>query len=266
MPTTPRAAGTTRPGRTYRAAYHAFPSGTRTVIDDLLSKERDRAAFTRLLEERAVHDGEIRGILDRMKSFVRDNLDNVEGIDNGDGVICGETLAALWEDNTPDWESESGYLVVDLYDVFRDHRGAKLRAEVVRLEAEHSILVDRIAEITAPMAVAKLNDKLTDLENRISSLRAELEPLSERWDEITATLRHLRTKIAEAESALLVGSNRLRAQALRACIRRIDCRYERGEPGSRSRTDGPHGPSLLRSRLCRKSVPRKLLGSDRVVC
>jgi hypothetical protein len=200
------------------------------TLDDLLSNERDGAALERLLRERAEHDAEMRAILERMRRFVGENIDQAlaDGIDNGDGVICPMTLAEIRRPELPGPEQVEAMSIVDLYDLLIDHKATRLRQSLAGLEAEHTALVEKVRHLTAPLLIERLNREAEALETQMAALRAELEPLSERFMDLMASLRHLRERVAEAEHAMVQGSNRMKAAALRACIDRVECRWERG--------------------------------------
>ena len=68
--------------------------------------------------------------------------------------------------------------IVDVYDVFVEHRAGKLRRRLTQLENEHSALADKVASLTAPKLIQRLNQKALELEAEIQEVRAELEPLS----------------------------------------------------------------------------------------
>jgi DNA invertase Pin-like site-specific DNA recombinase len=197
------------------------------TIDELLSTDRDRGALERLLRERAEHDVEMRSILTRMKSYVGDNLGEAlaTGLDNGDGVVCPETLRVIRSDGIPDADHSDSMNIVDLFDLISEHRSKTLKAEIVQLESEHEEMVERISLMTAKLAVEKLNAKLLRIEDKIASMRAQAEPLSDRWETIQFGLRELRERIGEAEVALAVGTGRMKAQAIRGAIQRVEVSF-----------------------------------------
>ena len=121
--------------------------------------------------------------------------------------------------------------IVDVYDVLVEHRAGKLRRRLTQLENEHSALADKVASLTAPKLIQRLNQKALELEAEIQEIRVELEPLSERFIEVHRRLVDLRMRIGIAQEKMRVGSYRARAAALRACISRIECWYGRTKGG-----------------------------------
>jgi hypothetical protein len=207
------------------------------AIDDLLSVDRDRAALSRLLRERAEHDGEMRSILARMKTYVGEHLDEAlaTGLDNSDGVVCSDTMRVIEADGLPEPDDLVDVSIVDLFDLISAHRSRTLETEVARLGAEHEALVERIALVTAPLAIEKLNARLEVIEAKMASLRAQAEPMADRWEMIQDGLRSLRERIAESEVALAVGTGRMKAQAIRGAIERVEVTYEnRGRSWSKA--------------------------------
>ena len=86
--------------------------------------------------------------------------------------------------------------------------------------------VSKLVSLTAPRLIEKINERASQIEARLVELRAALEPLKEHLDSIMDSLRHLRVRIGEAERVMIQGSNRAKAEALRGCISRIECRYD----------------------------------------
>jgi hypothetical protein len=205
------------------------------TLDDIIGDRRDAGALERLLEERSEYCVEARSILDRMRGFVRRHLRSTiaDGIDNGDGVICPATLAAVGADDLPGPEDVDSMFIVDLYDLVSDHRTGRIKEELADLEAEHSALADKIARLKSPLLIERLDAQAASIESKIIALRSELEPLSQRWDSLQQDLHQLRQRLTEAEAVMRQGSNRMRAQALRACIQRINCWFDYS-PGGKS--------------------------------
>jgi hypothetical protein len=203
------------------------------TLDDIIGSRRDSRALERLLEERSGYSAEARSILDRMQGFVRRHLPSAikDGIDNGDGVMCPATMAAVKADKLPDPEDVDSMSIVDLYDLVSDHRTGRLKEELADLEAEHHALADKIVHVKSPLLIERLDAQASAIESRIIALRSELEPLSQRWDTLQQDLYQLRQRISEAQVVMDKGSNRMKAQALRACIQRIDCWFDYSSGG-----------------------------------
>jgi hypothetical protein len=176
-------------------------------------------------------------ILGRMQRFVATHVDEAvkSNLDNGDGVLCPDTLRIL-RGSVPPGDSTDSMGLVDLYDLVSNHRAQAIKAEVRRLELEHDQLVEGMAYITAPLALTKLNERLVALEEQIADLRSQEAPLADRWETIHHGLHTLRERIAEAEVQLEVGTGRMKAQALRGAVARIEVFFEDvGDADSRLR-------------------------------
>jgi predicted site-specific integrase-resolvase len=206
------------------------------ALDSLLSVERDTKPLERLLEEQSKQDSDAVGLLLRMRQFVRDNLgacsnDPDDSLKNHDGVLNHQTLQTVNSAQEPKNNDLASMEIVDVYDVLIAHKVEKLGRRLAALEADHSALADKVAGLTAPKLIERLNQKALELEAQIDAVKAELEPLSDRFMEVHRRLHELRRRIEIAEEKMRVGGFRARAAALRSCISRIDCWYGRTKGG-----------------------------------
>jgi DNA invertase Pin-like site-specific DNA recombinase len=104
-----------------------------------------------------------------------------------------------------------------------------LRAEVERLEAEHTALMHRYADLPTPRARDKAKAELAALEARIAQLEAQQQDAGRAVTAALGELRDLAQAIHDARKALAAGDGeralRRRAEALRAVIHRIECAF-----------------------------------------
>jgi hypothetical protein len=229
------------------------------TLDGLVGAERDHAAFEALLRQKAEVDSRARAFLEKAEASIDANESVLEEWTTGSGdywdgsdpdIILGDR--SLWDDD-PDNLHMHG--VVWLYEDIRGHRAGRIEGEIAALEREHEQLAEKIAMLTAPKLIAKLNAKAEELETRIADLKAQLEPMKGRWDGLMDELRGLRGRVANARQVMAQGSNRAKAQALRDTIERIECRYEQGRRARlRSVTiipkvGGPHTFAVDRTRV-----------------
>jgi DNA invertase Pin-like site-specific DNA recombinase len=106
---------------------------------------------------------------------------------------------------------------------------AEVAAEVARLDAEHTALTAKWADLPTPLAKEKATKQLEELEGRLKELR------NQQQDAADVVVRHYREAgelcraIIEAQDAMRGKDGeralRQRAQALRAVIQRIECRF-----------------------------------------
>jgi hypothetical protein len=216
---------------------HEFLSRRGRTLDELIGAERDHAAFEALLREKADADAQVRALLEKAEAFVGANeevLDEwtCQSREYWDGsdpdVILGDK--SLWDDN-PDNVHMNG--LVWLCEQIRGHQAGRIEGEIAALEEEHEQLAGKIAMLTAPKMIEKLNARAGELESRIEGLKDQLVPMQERWDSLTDELRGLRSRMAEAQQVMAEGSDRAKAQALRDCIERIECTYDNSGRQSR---------------------------------
>jgi hypothetical protein len=106
---------------------------------------------------------------------------------------------------------------------------ATVAAEVGRLEAEHTALMERWADLPTPGAKEKAKGRFAELEARIAELRRQQEDAAEVVAEHYREMLELQTAIADARLAMRSQGGeralRQRAEALRAVIQRIECAF-----------------------------------------
>jgi DNA invertase Pin-like site-specific DNA recombinase len=142
---------------------------------------------------------------------------------------------------------------------------ARLRDEVAAIEAEHTALMHRYADLPTPRAKDKAKAELSALEARIAALERQQQDLGETITNALGELRRLAQAVHDARKALAAGEGeralRRRAQALRAVIARITCTFV-----ATGKTGG--GPGKANSRLVRVVIepvlgePREYAGPD----
>lgn len=105
----------------------------------------------------------------------------------------------------------------------------EVTAEVERLDAEHSALTEKWADLPTPLAKAKARERLATLEARIEELRKQEEDASEVVAAHYTEMHDLQTAIAKAKIAMRsetgASALRQRAEALRGIISRIECEF-----------------------------------------
>jgi DNA invertase Pin-like site-specific DNA recombinase len=113
---------------------------------------------------------------------------------------------------------------------------SKLTAEVERLEAEHTAMMQRWADLPTPRAKEKARERFGALEARMESLRRQQEDLGGVVAAHYGEMCDLRRAIDDAKRAMegeaAERALRQRAEALRAIIQRIECTFTKtGETG-----------------------------------
>jgi DNA invertase Pin-like site-specific DNA recombinase len=113
---------------------------------------------------------------------------------------------------------------------------AAVAAEVDRLEAEHTALVEQWADLPTPRAKEKARERFAEVETRIAGLRRQQENVSEVVEQHYRDMLDLQRAIRDAKTALQSGAGeralRRRAEALRAVVQRIECTFTAtGETG-----------------------------------
>ena len=211
-------------------------------LEDMLRNRGDKRQILNLAREGDARADEYQVLLDRMRSRVLEAIDA-----NPDLPYSLTSFLGLPEFSDPDIsDGEDDFMVVDAYDHLLELTSDKIKAEIADLERQHDSIVSKVLSVSASKLIEKLNTQAEELEAKIHGLRVRLEPLRVRWDEMRAEVQHLRDRLAEAETAMLRGSNRLKAQAIRACIQRIEVLHEPHMVGKK--------PTM---RLCRvKIVPQ----------
>jgi hypothetical protein len=106
---------------------------------------------------------------------------------------------------------------------------ARLAAEVERLEAEHTALMGQWADLPTPRAKEKAREQFALLEARIEGLRRQQQDAASVVEQHYREIRDLQKAIADAKLAMQSKADeralRQRADALRAIVQRIECRF-----------------------------------------
>jgi DNA invertase Pin-like site-specific DNA recombinase len=123
----------------------------------------------------------------------------------------------------------------------RNFDAAALASQVAALEAEHTALMHRYADLPTPRARDKAKAELAQLEARIADLEGQQAGAADRVEAEWRQLLDLRQAIASAREALASPDGeqalRRRAEALRGVILRVECEFVvtgkrgRGGPG-----------------------------------
>ncbi len=138
-----------------------------------------------------------------------------------------QNWAALWE-GVPEAQG------VPLEKVIAHYRScfdpSKLTAEIENLEAEHTALYRRYADLPTPRAREKAKAELTTLEDRIAELERRREDIGATATAQWAQVLDLANAVKEARRAMESEdgerASRRKAEALRAIIQRIECTFE----------------------------------------
>jgi hypothetical protein len=158
---------------------------------------------------------------------------------------CDKTLAeVLGERGRKAWDKykgcevgPGGFVEACLQSYSRNFDPKELDADIARLEAEHSALMERWADLPTPRAREKAKERFAALEAQVEALRSQQrdagEEVARHWRELLA----LRKAVREARSALLAEASerslRQKASALRAVIHRVECSFRpTGKTGS----------------------------------
>jgi DNA invertase Pin-like site-specific DNA recombinase len=173
----------------------------------------------------------------------------------GDGILVGlleqqegkqwdymRELTRLWRQVKASGAKPSQgqpWAVGTLCETYRS-QAAQSRAEIgqrlAAREAEMDRLVDQFAALRSSIARERANQKMEALEAEILALREQLRPLDEKVQGLWDDLKRLQGMIVEARETLAGDSNRRKAAAVRAVIRRIVCRFRYAQAGSQMRS------------------------------
>jgi hypothetical protein len=134
-------------------------------------------------------------------------------------VKRGESTAVI-----PDWPS-------DLIAAYRTNFDpAAVEAELKELEAEHTAMYRRYADLPTPRAKEKAKAELSELEAKITELERQKEDMAGSVAALYRQVHDLQMAIADARLAMKnqAGEQALRrlAETLRGVIHRIECRFE----------------------------------------
>jgi DNA invertase Pin-like site-specific DNA recombinase len=211
------------------------------TLADLMGGEHDQAALDAILRQLGKTDSQARELLQEVGSFITEwhwkaEIERVmpiiekylhdKGIDKSRvGDADGDEE---YDPSSVPMDTILAEPFLAFYEMIRNQEADRISSQIAELEAEHDRLMEKILRVTAPKMVEKLNAQALELEERIEALKLHLEPLKQQWDGLMDEMRDLRRRLAEAEEVMASGSNRAKAQALRGCIERIECRYERG--------------------------------------
>jgi DNA invertase Pin-like site-specific DNA recombinase len=124
---------------------------------------------------------------------------------------------------------EQQFLTGALDAYYRKFDPARLQEEVKRLEAEHTTLYRRYADLPTPRAKAKAKAELEAIETRIAEMEKQQEDLGDIVANALREVQELGIAIGLAEQAMTAAESdralRQRAQALQAVIQRIECSF-----------------------------------------
>jgi hypothetical protein len=128
-----------------------------------------------------------------------------------------------------------------------DHAG--IAAEVERLEAEHTALMHRYADLPTPRAKEKAKAELTALEDRIRALEGQQQNVADviegHYRQMTDLQDAIRTAREAMQSEEGAQALRRRAEALRGLLVAINCEFVVTGKGLSKHV----GPGQARSRL-----------------
>jgi DNA invertase Pin-like site-specific DNA recombinase len=161
-----------------------------------------------------------------------------------DGTLAdrlGPEGAAVWEKHKNDPVTPGGFVDACLACYRANFDPAGLAAEVAKLDAEHTALTHRYADLPTPRARDKARAELASLEARIEELERQQQDASATVEQHFREMLGLQQAIADAKLALqseaVERALRQRAEALRGILCRIECEFVatgkrcRGGPG-----------------------------------
>jgi hypothetical protein len=143
-----------------------------------------------------------------------------------------EGLAAMREfgkEKYDGWKSvdDFTYACVQCYRANFDP--AAVEAEIERLDAQHTALMDKWAGLTLPLAREKVNRQIATLEIRIEELKQQRRDVAGLVEQHYREMCDLKLAIADAKLAMRAEAGeralRQRAEALRAVVQRIECTF-----------------------------------------
>jgi hypothetical protein len=106
---------------------------------------------------------------------------------------------------------------------------AGLTAEIGRLEAEHTAMMEQWADLPMPRAKEKAQERFAALEARIDELKQQQEDAGEVVTTAYREMYDLKMAIAKAKLAMKSEAGeqalRQRAEAIRAVVQRIECTF-----------------------------------------
>jgi DNA invertase Pin-like site-specific DNA recombinase len=120
--------------------------------------------------------------------------------------------------------------VGQLLDSYRSNFDAgAIELDLAKLEAEHTALMDRWADLPTPRAKDKAKQKLAELEAKIDAMEKQKQDAAGVVEKHWKEMHDLQKAIQEARRAMTSESgeraNRRRAEALRSVIERIECTF-----------------------------------------
>jgi hypothetical protein len=141
----------------------------------------------------------------------------------------GSAAVAAWERHKSDPSRPGGFVDAILASYRAHFDPAAVAAEIEKLDAEHTTLTHRYADLPTPRAKEKAKAELTALEGRIEELESQQADAADTVEGHWRQMLDLQHAIAEAKQAMAAEAGerhlRMRAKALSAVIRRIDCTF-----------------------------------------
>jgi hypothetical protein len=126
---------------------------------------------------------------------------------------------------------------------------AGIEAEIGKLEAEHTVLMHRYADLPTPRAKEKAKGELTELEARIEALEGQQQDMSDVIEGHYRQMTDLQAAIRAAKQAMTSANGeraiRHKAEALRGLLVEIRCEFVATGKGLSKHV----GPGQARSRL-----------------
>jgi hypothetical protein len=118
-----------------------------------------------------------------------------------------------------------------VYEAVFSHNAEGVRQQLAALEVEHTRLTDNVLNldpVKAKRAIQKANEKIGQMEEEMQRLESELVNYSDLFDRKTEELRAVSVAFDHAEAALddPAADNRRKANAVRACIQRINLTFK----------------------------------------
>lgn len=188
---------------------------------------------------------------DQLQNLMRQRSRLIRRVEESESDFENRIAAALIK---PEDLAEGGFVPVvsdgKIYDFLFEERKPTLEAELSKLDAEHTDLLDRSLNLPAEARIArqKVSERLLGLEQRIESLREDLHCVNNDISGIVEELQRRKVAIEEARAAIGEDSKfRRKSLLVKQVIVRVVCHFQDTEgKGNQPRTE------LVRVEICPK--------------
>jgi hypothetical protein len=130
-------------------------------------------------------------------------------------------------------EEETAAVLLRVYEIFYGKTRDNLTLQIAEQERQYDRLYEKFKLIDPAnrRAVQRMNQEMAALEAEIDRLKATLQPLTEQVARIRSELGRLVEAIDAAKVALQGRDERVKAEAARKVIARIECHFEHRDKG-----------------------------------